>query len=276
MAPPLYFNLFLLPFISVACDTSAQEGDVSCLAISSLVQGSSLLQTNYGSDVLHGSENALNDTLEKPHAEQKEKAYGFSVSGVRRVFMQAFFGTDTLSLSQKISVAIIGGMAFICVTVWATLVCFAERWLPKATDSSSERRPPGQIDQRQWEDTVDAYRHAMTGKNSRTIIRGCNEPQPQESAILKASIAQAKMRDGSTASSSPQEKQAAEVKARDLRAQAALARLSGAPQEKCSSDDTDYVPSAQEGIPSSNDGVDSLEGTQFDHRGPTACTYFRK
>jgi len=265
------------------------------------VQGSVLLQTSHSQDRRQGGETQVTHTLDRPHSDNHEVTKGFSFTSfwhssptledMRRSLLKLLFGTTTLTWSQKVHVGIMLGIAIVAVLIWGGLVCFSNRVLA-AKQKEKERQDEEERwrSRHQWESDVDAYRNVKEGKNSRTVIRGSKIPQAQESAFLQAAIAQARARDG-IVTSTPQDLQVAEEKARELRAQAAMARLSNPSKGESSS--STGAGNSETGSPSArtstteeeaerpgemhsmDDDDPSTGGDDFDHLGPVACTYFR-
>jgi uncharacterized protein YxeA len=254
----------------------------------------------------------INQTVVRPITKKNETKSGYSLasvwksgSKVQQVWSSVWssvqqFLSDTanrfanFSRSQKVLVVVILAIVIASAFIWGALVRYGNQVMAanqkKKEQQEEEER---QRSQNQWKEAVDAYRNAMQGKNSQTVIRGSKTAQPKESAILQAAIAQAKVRHG-TAARTPQEMQAAEEKARELRAQAALARLSGPSKDESSSSTsagssetcsqatltppTDEEAELNRKAQSRADADFSLGGSDFeaDHLGPVACTYFRK
>lgn len=273
-----------------------------------------MLQTGYTGERLERLErenSTINYTLDKPgserHATRNRLSFAYlrdrlpSLESIRVFFMMLIFGTPTFSHHQKILLCVFFGVVIVSAAILASVVYFSERWRSAAAASERERLPR-QMDPREWAEAVNAYRRVMTGKNSRTVIRGSSVPQPAESAILKSAIAQAEIRDAAAAASSshggkkPGSQAAAGTTASELRAQAAMARQSNASDlDNCSSTGvgnmqvrtpSTLTPTTEEeaewlgmmhSIDDDDHSLDCLDHTadQLDHHGPTACTFFR-
>lgn len=306
MSPPrglfllLYQTLFLVA--SKTCNADDQ-----CSQAPAHVQGSMLLQVVQLNDRLQKEGVAVNSALErlhsKAHAVQSQLSFTgicSSVESARRFFMKLIFGTPSLTHDHKVLLGVLStiiGIAIIFALIWAGLIYFADR-LRSATPSPEAGRSanltpeagrlPKAMDQAEWQDSVSAYRHVMTGKNSRTVIRGNTTPQAKESAILQSGIAQARVRDGTAGQNiSPAQKAKAEAKDRDKRAQAAMARLSrssnGDNGASASSGHEASTPEEAEWL-TNMDSIDdgkvgsvSEDSAAFapDHKGPKACKFFR-
>lgn len=280
----LYTTLWVLA-VGAACD-SAFDAKSQCSLPPPLTQNTVLLQTSQLGDRSVKENSTINDTLDKPHSERHGDKEGSashlpSSDGVRRFFMKLIFGTATLTSDQKTKLIIffsITGLLVVIVVGVAQFLSRRAQAIRAANEAAEQERLPRQMDPREWTQAVAAYRHAMTGKTSKTIIKGSKQPKPQESGVLKSAIAQAEMLDAAQGKKPPGGSEAEE---RAKRAKAAMARFE-------SSQSSAQPPSAEEeeaeeaqplGSMHSLDEVDgSFEGIDFvpDHSGPTACTYFSK
>lgn len=284
MSPPRGLFLLLYQTLFLVASTTCIRDD-QCSHAPAHVQGSMLLQIVHLNDRLQKEGVVASPALQGPHS----KAYAAQSQ-------LSFTGTPSLTHHHKVLLGVLFGITIILVLIWAGLVYFADR-LRSAAPTPEPGRLPRAMDQAEWQESVNAYRHVMTGKNSRTVIRGNTTPQAKESAILQAGIAQARIRDGTAGKQiSPAQKAKAEAKDRDKRAQAAMARLSR------SSNGDNGAPASSENLMESTPSpptattaeeaawlatMDSIDGGQDrpvseesnafapDHKGPKACKFFR-
>lgn len=279
-------SIFLLRFshvwILVACsnfdnDFEQEASGAECGLVHHDAQGSALLQMRRQSERFE-----MTQTFDRPqtlqHDAKNENSFTSFVahgwSSVQKIWR-------SLSPHQKIMFGAMLVVITFSVLVWGILIRFGNQVLAAQREKKErEEEEERQRSRQQWEESVVAYRHAMQGKNSQTVIRGNKVPQPKESPMLQAALAQARARDGTV--------HVSEEKAREIRAQAALARLSNQSKDDCfasaSAGPSDICsqaavtpPIAENSRKQPKVGECSSLSSDFeaDHDGPVACTYFR-